>query len=110
MVKEGIKIFSRVKPTKKECGVSIPYVRVSLCWAFDNISQSFELGENSEGLETLSFHVPRSESSGYVNNKQEIYAFQWVIGDIVPIHMYGTRAGLHMYLIKVQRKRKCLIL
>lgn len=57
MVKTGIKIFARLRPTKKTTSV-------------------YEVGENEDG-QLLSFTLPRSESGGAVNNKREIYSFKF---------------------------------
>lgn len=58
MVKTGIKIFARLRPTKKSTG-------------------AYEVEELEDGLNALSFTIPRSEGSGAVNNKREIYTFKF---------------------------------
>ena len=58
MVKQTIRIFCRVKPTKQPVGL-------------------YELGEDESGTPGLSFTVPRELSSGFVNNKKEIYTFKF---------------------------------
>ena len=77
MVKSGIKIFARIRPTKKQAGV-----RRHKLLCFTKLSdmracvQPYEVGEADDGVATVSFHVPRSEASGYVNNKKfESYSF-----------------------------------
>ena len=38
--------------------------------------QVYSLGEASDSTPTVSFSVPRSEASGTVNNKKELYSFR----------------------------------
>ena len=40
------------------------------------LMQVFDIGEAEDSTPTVSFFVPRSESSGYVNNKKENYLFR----------------------------------
>ncbi|XP_030854411.1 kinesin-like protein KIF6 [Strongylocentrotus purpuratus] len=59
MVKQGIKIFCRVKPTKAKTGL-------------------YEVDEDDNEEPTrLSFVVPRDQASGFINNKKEEYAFRF---------------------------------
>ncbi|XP_071495636.1 kinesin-like protein KIF6 [Diadema antillarum] len=59
MVKQGIKIFCRVKPTKAKTGI-------------------YEIEEDEdEQPSRLSFLVPRDQASGFINNKKEEYAFRF---------------------------------
>ena len=39
----------------------------------------YEVGQCRDGLEALSFSVPRSESAGSVNNRRETFAFKYAI-------------------------------
>ena len=78
-MKYSIKIFARVRPIKKAVGVSdqrsIP-MGFSHCMFLLTYMQLYEVGEADSGVPTISFIVPRSESSGYVNNKKELFAFK----------------------------------
>ena len=75
MVKSGIKIFARLKPTKKPIGVSLILSARSGHTLF--LIQLVEVSDvEDQGVTTLSITVPRSEASGFVNNKKEIYNFQ----------------------------------
>ena len=38
--------------------------------------QLYEVGEAEDNTPTISFTVPRSESSGLINNKRELFAFR----------------------------------
>ncbi|XP_022097361.1 kinesin-like protein KIF6 [Acanthaster planci] len=58
MVKQGIKIFCRIKPTKAKTGL-------------------FEIDEDDGGLPKLSIVVPRDLASGFINNKKEEYNFRF---------------------------------
>ncbi len=40
------------------------------------ILQLYEVGETDDGAPTITIHVPRSEASGYINNKKENYSFR----------------------------------
>ncbi|XP_064403567.1 kinesin-like protein KIF6 isoform X2 [Halichondria panicea] len=57
MVKHGIKIFARIKPSNKTAGL-------------------FEVAEE-ESLYKLSLFIPHSEASGHVNNKKETFSFRF---------------------------------
>lgn len=72
MVKYSIKIFARLRPTKKSIGVRQ--------LIYDNNHtpfQIYDIGEDRDGTSTLSFTVPRTESSGLVNNKREVFLFRY---------------------------------
>ena len=43
------------------------------CW------QLLDVGETEQGVSTLSITVPKSEASGFINNKKELYNFQYGI-------------------------------
>ncbi|XP_063958101.1 kinesin-like protein KIF6 [Lytechinus pictus] len=59
MVKQGIKIFCRIKPTKAKTGL-------------------YEVDEDEdEEPKRLSLVVPRDQASGFINNKKEEYAFRF---------------------------------
>ncbi|XP_071801723.1 kinesin-like protein KIF6 [Asterias amurensis] len=58
MVKQGIKIFCRIKPTKAKTGL-------------------FEIDEDDSGYPKLSFVVPKDLASGFINNKKEEYSFRF---------------------------------
>ena len=80
MVKTGIKIFARLRPTKKPSGVSGRQKQVNrlncLPHAPHGVLQAYEVEERQDGLSALTFTVPRSESSGAVNNKRETFSFR----------------------------------
>lgn len=91
MVKHGIKIYARVRPTKKATAVSRAVMCIIPCCRTRNtvktgelpllhnwfcVWQSYEVGETEESVPTISFTVPRSEAAGYVNNKREVYSFR----------------------------------
>eukprot|EP00117_Sycon_ciliatum_P006084 scpid19783/ scgid3868/ Kinesin-like protein KIF6 len=59
MVKHGIQIYARLKPTKRKTGV-------------------FEASDlDGEDASKLTFVVPRKEADGFVNNKKESYHFRF---------------------------------
>ncbi|XP_011403132.1 PREDICTED: kinesin-like protein KIF6 [Amphimedon queenslandica] len=64
-MKYSIKIFARIRPTKKATG-------------------SYEIGTD-EDTPKLTFIIPRLASDGYVNNKKEVFTFKFteVFGDEV---------------------------
>ena len=78
MVKAGIKIFARIRPTKKATGVSRGDGKKASASVIHLVTlfQQYEVAEGEEGLDTLSFTLPRSESGGLVNNKRETYTFK----------------------------------
>ena len=41
-----------------------------------DVLQAYEVEEREDGLSALTFTVPRSESSGAVNNKRETFSFR----------------------------------
>lgn len=89
MVKTGIKIFARLRPTKKTTSVSsLVLIHRIVIWS----SQVYEVGENEDG-QLLSFTLPRSESGGAVNNKREIYSFK--SDSIAAIYLY------HYYILQM---------
>lgn len=55
MVKTGIKIYLRVKPTKN----------------------AKKLGQTEVSEDSVTFHVPKEDSDGYINNKKNMYKFQF---------------------------------
>ncbi|KAL8592600.1 hypothetical protein ACOMHN_026530 [Nucella lapillus] len=59
MVKQTIKIFARVKPTK--------LAKIGL----------YDIDEDDENLPRLTVTVPREYASGFVNNKRESYKFRF---------------------------------
>lgn len=75
-MKYSIKIFARVRPIKKAVGVSNQPFNYYRFKSVLRVSQLYEVGEADSGVPTISFIVPRSESSGYVNNKKELFAFK----------------------------------
>lgn len=82
MVKSGIKIYVRIKPTKKRTGVNYriyeTIIIITLICRRNNL-QVYEVGETEDSTPTLSFFIPRSEASGYVNNKKENYIFGYLL-------------------------------
>ncbi|ESO96459.1 hypothetical protein LOTGIDRAFT_115944 [Lottia gigantea] len=58
MVKQTIKIFARVKPTKAKACL-------------------YEIDEDDQGLPKLTFNVPREYADGFINNKKENYKFRF---------------------------------
>ncbi|XP_077994037.1 kinesin-like protein KIF6 [Glandiceps talaboti] len=59
MVKQGIKIFCRIKPTKAKTGL------------YDTEE------EDATGAERLTFVVPKDLADGFINNKKEQYKFKF---------------------------------
>lgn len=58
MVKQTIKIFARVKPTKKQSGI-------------------YSVDDEENSTSTLEILVPRDLADGFVNNKRESYKFKF---------------------------------
>ncbi|XP_061173877.1 kinesin-like protein KIF6 [Saccostrea echinata] len=58
MVKQTIKIFARVKPTKSRAGL-------------------YDVDEDDEAIPRLTLCVPRDMKDGFVNNKKETYKFRF---------------------------------
>ncbi|KAJ8045198.1 Kinesin-like protein KIF6 [Holothuria leucospilota] len=56
MVKQGIKIFCRIKPTRSKTGL-------------------YDIEEDEDGSSRLSFVVPKDLAAGFINNKKEEYTF-----------------------------------
>ncbi|XP_033125749.1 kinesin-like protein KIF6 [Anneissia japonica] len=56
MVKQGIRIYCRVKPTKSKVGL-------------------YDIEEDEENYSQLSFVVPRELAAGFINNKKQEYKF-----------------------------------
>lgn len=89
MVKSGIKIFARIRPTKKTTGVGRAHIvrrpmysvaLMHLC-SHDSLHacpQLYGVDELEDGAGVISVTVPRSEASGLVNNKKETQAFRSV--------------------------------
>ena len=76
MVKTGIKIFARLRPTKKTTGVSWQGKERDVQQL--QLLQVYEVVQSQDGLEALSFTVPRSEAGGAVNNRRETFSFKSV--------------------------------
>nr|XP_058954931.1 kinesin-like protein KIF6 [Pocillopora verrucosa] len=58
MVKQGIQIYARAKPTKQKTGL-------------------YEIFEDEGGNSSISFTVPKDLADGYINNKREVYKFRF---------------------------------
>lgn len=58
MVKQGIQIYARAKPTKQKTGL-------------------YEIFEDESGNSSISFTVPKDLADGYINNKREVYKFRF---------------------------------
>nr|XP_022332099.1 kinesin-like protein KIF6 [Crassostrea virginica] len=58
MVKQTIKIFARVKPTKSRAGL-------------------YDIDEDDESIPRLTLCVPREMKDGFINNKKENYKFRF---------------------------------
>lgn len=58
MVKQTIKIFARVKPTKSRVGL-------------------YEIDDDDEAIPRLTLSVPRDLKDGFINNKKENYKFRF---------------------------------
>lgn len=88
MVKQTIKIFARVKPTKSRVGV-----RDDDYW-FDSLFtdseryklwflhcyllfQLYEIDDDDEAIPRLTLSVPRDLKDGFINNKKENYKFRY---------------------------------
>ena len=76
MVKYSIKIFARIRPTKKTIGVRITWIFIII---FIISLKVYEIGEEKDSTPSLSFIIPRLESSGLVNNKREVFSFRLII-------------------------------
>ncbi|XP_067031457.1 kinesin-like protein KIF6 isoform X2 [Acropora muricata] len=59
MVKQGIQIFARAKPTKQK------------------LAGIYEVYEDDNGTSCLAFTVPKDLADGYINNKREVYKFRF---------------------------------
>ena len=77
MVKYSIKIFARIRPTKKTIGVRITWIFIIIF--IISLLKVYEIGEEKDTTPSLSFIVPRLESSGLVNNKREVFSFRLII-------------------------------
>lgn len=58
MVKQTIKIFARVKPTKSRVGL-------------------YDIDDDDESIPRLTLSVPRDLKDGFINNKKENYKFRF---------------------------------
>ncbi|XP_020618897.1 kinesin-like protein KIF6 [Orbicella faveolata] len=58
MVKQGIQIYARAKPTKQKAGL-------------------YEAYEDEGGGSCIAFTVPKDLADGYINNKKEVYKFRF---------------------------------
>ncbi|XP_032228213.2 kinesin-like protein KIF6 isoform X2 [Nematostella vectensis] len=58
MVKQGIQIYARVKPTKAKTG-------------------TYEIVEDDSGSSVIEYTIPKELSDGYINNKREVYKFRF---------------------------------
>lgn len=59
MVKQGIQIFARAKPTKQK------------------LAGPYEVFEDEGGGPGIAFTVPKDLADGYINNKREVYKFRF---------------------------------
>lgn len=59
MVKQGIQIFARAKPTKQK------------------LTGLYEVYDDENGTACIAFTVPKDLADGYINNKREVYKFRF---------------------------------
>ena len=57
------------------------------------LCQLYEVGEYEDGTASISITLPRSEASGVVNNKKEIYTFRSAIYTCTCVYVLIPRSG-----------------
>ena len=99
MVKQTIKIFARVKPTKSRVGVSDSNLSKMKCSNQNDACcqrkrkifnflqmwilmifvffQLYDIDEDDESIPRLTLCVPREMKDGFINNKKENYKFRF---------------------------------
>ncbi|KAJ7369834.1 Kinesin- protein 6 [Desmophyllum pertusum] len=70
MVKQGIQIYARAKPSKQKSGL-------------------YEAYDDESGGSCIAFTVPKDLADGYINNKREVYKFSVLTGYNGTVFAYG---------------------